>query len=75
MGDPTIPANDRFVQYVYNGGALVFNYDFPVYDTSDVAVYTNGNKFLYLNEYGVTTSPLFAGGTVTLFTSQRMGHC
>jgi hypothetical protein len=70
MDDPTIPANDRFIQYIYNGGSLTFNYDFPVYTPSSVAVYVDDRRLSFPSEYTVTIGEQFDGGTVTLFAAQ-----
>jgi hypothetical protein len=69
MDDPTIPANDRFLQYTYTGGSLVFNYDFPVYAPGSVAVFIDDTRLAFPMDYTVTISPLFAGGTVTLLAT------
>jgi hypothetical protein len=73
MDDPTIPANDRFVQYAYTGGSLVFNYDFPVYAPASVAVYLGDTRLPFPVDYTVTISPLFGGGTVTLLQPPNVG--
>jgi microcystin-dependent protein len=73
MDDPTIPANDRFVQYEYGGGSSTFSYDFPVHAASSVDVYVNGTQLMFSQDYGVTVAPSFDGGTVTLLITVQTG--
>jgi hypothetical protein len=68
MDDPTIPANDRFIQYEYVRGFLTFNYDFPVHTESSVAVYIGNARLMFPQDYTVTISENFDGGTVTLLS-------
>jgi hypothetical protein len=66
MDDPTIPANDRYIQYEYGGESPTFPYDFPVHAASSVDVYVNGTPLMFSQDYEVAVAPSFDGGTVTI---------
>jgi hypothetical protein len=63
MDNPLLPANDRYLQAIYDGSPI-YSFDFPVYDGASVALYVAGERWSFPTDYSVTPNGL-DGGTST----------
>lgn len=78
MSFQTVPANDRISgPYAANAGQDQFNFDFPAYQSSEIAVQiiSNGTRsFLVLGlDYNLTLNTNGNGGIVTLLLASAVG--
>jgi hypothetical protein len=51
MNDPTMRANDRFVEGTQTGGSIIFNHDFLVGALGIVTLFLGDIQFMFATDY------------------------